>query len=198
MDLFSRLETIPLYSAIAGALFLVLLAFFFYVLMIFNNLVRLRIMISKAWANVDVLLKQRHDEVPNLVAVIEGVKDFEKSVMTQVAEARAATQRAAGPTAQGEAEKTLTGALGNLFAVAENYPTLKAQENFLMLQKRLSELEDAIADRRTFYNESVAAYNARIREFPDVLLANTFKFLPQEMFQAGAGEKEPVKVGLLR
>jgi LemA protein len=192
----SNLETIPLFSTIGVAVALLFLAFFLYGLIIFNNLVRLRVNIAKAWANVDVLLKQRHDEVPNLVAVVSGVKDFERSVMTQVAEARSASQSASGLVEKGEAEKLLSQGLGRLFAVAENYPTLKAQANFLKLQERLSGLEDEIADRRTFYNDSVAAYNARIGEFPDLFLANFFKFLPQDLFQAGPGEKDPVKVGL--
>lgn len=192
----SNLETIPLFSTVGMAVALLFLAFFLYGLIIFNNLVRLRVNIAKAWANVDVLLKQRHDEVPNLVAVVSGVKDFESSVMTQITQARTASQQSAGLMEKGEAERTLSQGLGRLFAVAENYPALKAQGNFLKLQERLSGLEDEIADRRTFYNDSVAAYNARIGEFPDLFLADLFKFLPQELFQAGANEKEPVKAGL--
>ena len=192
----SNLETIPLFSTVGVGIALLFLAFFLYGLIIFNNLVRLRVNIAKAWANVDVLLKQRHDEVPNLVAVVSGVKDFERSVMTQVAEARNASRSASDLLAKGEAEKLLSQGLGRLFAVAENYPTLKAQGNFLKLQERLSGLEDEIADRRAFYNDSVATYNARIGEFPDLFLARLFKFLPQDLFQARQGEKEPVKADL--
>ena len=198
MGPFSNLETIPLFSTIGVAIALLFLAFFLYGLIIFNNLVRLKVNIAKAWANVDVLLKQRHDEVPNLVAVVSGVKDFERSVMTQVTEARSASRSAGTLNEKGEAEKLLSQRLGRLFAVAENYPTLKAQANFLKLQERLSGLEDEIADRRTFYNDSVAAYNSRIREFPDLFLAGLFKFAPQELFQAEIAEKSPVPVGLSR
>jgi LemA protein len=196
MGPFSNLDALPLATTFGSAVVFFCLAFFLYVLMIYNNLVRLRVNIGKAWANLDVLLKQRHDEVPNLVAVISGVKDFEKNIMTQVSEARAASQNATGPEEKGEAEKNLSGSLGRLFAVAENYPTLRSQENFLLLQKRLSGLEDEIADRRIFYNDSVSLYNVRILEFPDSLLAKPFGFLPHELFQVQPGDKDPIQVKL--
>lgn len=196
MGPFSNLHDLPLFSSLGVATLLLAAALFLYVLIIFNGLVRLKVNIDKAWANLDVLLKQRHDEVPNLVAMVVGIKDFEAAVMTQVTEARGAAQQASGPREKGQAEAVLSQGLGRLFAVAEHYPTLRAQESFLMLQKRLSGLEDGIADRRTFYNETVAAYNARIQEFPDALLAGPFGFRPRTLFQAGPEGKDMGKLGL--
>jgi len=175
---------------------LVVLALFLYIVMIFNNLIRLKVNIGKAWANIDVLLKQRHDEVPNLVAVVQGVKDFEQKVLAQVTEARTQALAAGSVGEKGKADTAMDSALHRLFAVAENYPKLRAQENFLQLQKRLSEIENMIADRRTFYNDSVAAYNSRIGQFPDVLMASAFGFKAWELFKVEEREKTPVKVGL--
>jgi LemA protein len=172
------------------------IAFFLYLIMIYNGLVLLNVNIGKAWANIDVLLKQRHDEIPNLIAVVQGYKEFEKKTITDLTAARTAALSATSVGDQGAAQKDLTGALGRLMAVAENYPQLKAQENFLSLQKRLSELESEIADRRSFYNASVAAYNTRISQFPDLLVAGAMKLKPHVLFQAGEGERDVVKVGL--
>ena len=181
--------------AVVVTLFLAI-AFFTYLIMIYNGLVLLNVNIGKAWANIDVLLKQRHDEIPNLIAVVKGYKDFEKRTITDLTEARTDALSASSVVDQGQAQKTLTGALGRLMAVAENYPQLKAQGNFLALQKRLSELESEIADRRSFYNDSVAAYNARISEAPDLFIANAMKLRPHELFQATENEKDVVKVEL--
>jgi LemA protein len=167
-----------------------------YVIMIFNGLIRLKININKAWANIDVLLKQRHDEIPNLIAVVQGYKNFESDVITQVTQARSAGVSAGSIPQKAGAEKRITSALDHLFAVAENYPTLKAQQNFLQLQKRLSELESAIADRRTFYNDSVAAYNTRIHQVPDVFLAAPLGFQDRDLFKVAEGDKGVVKVEL--
>lgn len=172
------------------------LGVFLYIVTIFNGLIRLKVNIDKAWANIDVLLKQRHDEVPNLVAVVKGVKDFEQGVMEKVARARTESLSARTVGEKAGASKSLGGALERLFAVAENYPQLKAQENFLKLQERLSRIENAIADRRTFYNDSTAAYNSRIAQFPDLLVANLMKFGPKELFQVALGDKSEIKVDL--
>jgi LemA protein len=174
---------------------LLALTLFLYVVMIFNNLIRLKVNIGKAWANIDVLLKQRHDEVPNLVAVVQGVKEFEQKVLVQLTEARTQALAAGSVREKGKADAAMDSALHRLFAVAENYPKLRAQENFLQLQRRLSEIEDTIADRRTFYNDSVASYNSRIGQFPDVLLASPLGFKAWELFKVEEREKAPVKVG---
>jgi LemA protein len=171
-------------------------AFFSYLIIIYNGLVSLNVNIGKAWANIDVLLKQRHDEIPNLIAVVAGYKDFEKKTITDLTATRTSALSATSIEEQAQAQNNLTGALGRLMAVAENYPQLKAQQNFLALQKRLSELESTIADRRSFYNDSVATYNTRISQMPDLFIANAMKLKPHDLFQAGEAEKGPVKVSL--
>jgi len=195
MGMFHGISDMALSSTIGAGIGFLVLAVLLYALIIYNNLVRLKVDIDKAWANVDVLLKQRHDEVPNLVAVVAGVRDFEKSVMTQITQARTAAQGAQTLSEKSQAEGALSSSLNRLFAVAENYPDLKAQDNFLKLQKRLSEIEDEISDRRSFYNDSVAAYNTRTRQFPDGVLASTFGFKPQELFHLEDSQKDPVAVG---
>jgi len=177
------------------ALFIVL-GLFLYLITLFNGLVRLKVNIDKAWANIDVLLKQRHDLVPNLLAVVKGYKDFEQKTLTDLTAARTASMGAVSVADKAKASGALTGTLNRLFAVAENYPQLKAQQNFLELQKTLSDLESQIADRRSFYNDSVAAYNSRIAEFPDSLLAGLMKLTRRDLFQAAEGEKEVVQVNL--
>jgi len=182
---------ITVFLVVAGFL---AVGFVIYLVIVYNGLVFLKVNIDKAWANIDVLLKQRHDEVPNLVAVVQGIKEFEKKVLTDVTQSRTSAMAAVSVADKAQADKTLTASLNNLFAVAENYPVLKSQENFLMLQKRLSELESAIADRRSFYNDSVAKYNTHIAQFPDAILASLMKLAPRELFTATEGEKEFVKV----
>lgn len=172
------------------------IGFLLYIVTIFNGLIRLKVNIDKAWANIDVLLKQRHDLVPSLVAVVKGYKDFEQKTLTDLTAARTAAMGAVSIPDKAKAAEALTGSLNRLFAVAENYPQLKAQQNFLELQKTLSGLESEIADRRSFYNDSVAAYNSRIAEFPDAILAGLMKLSPRDLFQAAEGEKGVVQVNL--
>ena len=183
-------------TVIVAVIGFLILGLILYVVLINNELVLLNVNIGKAWANIDVLLKQRHDEVPNLIAVVKGYKDFEKSVLTDLTEARTKALSASTIGEKGQTQQELSGALNHLIAVAENYPQLKAQENFLALQKRLSELESSIADRRTFYNESVATFNTRISQFPDLLMARLMNLTPHELFQAGNDEKQVVSVKL--
>ncbi|MBW3567817.1 MAG: LemA family protein, partial [Proteobacteria bacterium] len=141
-----------------------------YFITIYNNLVQLKHDVSKAWANIDVLLKQRHDELPKLVETCKQYMGYEQQTLEKVMQARAAVfaAREQGDVkALGPAEQQLRLGLGNLFAVAENYPDLKANDSFQHLQARISGLENAIADRREFYNESVNNLNVRIEQFPD-------------------------------
>jgi len=170
------------------------LALLLYVVILFNGLVQLKFNIEKAWANIDVLLKQRHDEVPNLVACVQGVKEFEQKVMENVTRARTEGMGAQTVGDKAKAEAGLSAAVGQLFAVAENYPTLKATENFMALQKRLTGLEDAIADRREFYNDSVANFNTRIQQFPDLMVANAMKLKPRDMFNVSEEDKALIQV----
>jgi LemA protein len=169
-------------------------------IMIYNGLVQLKHNVSKAWANIDVLLKQRHDELPKLVETCKQYMKFEQDTLTKVMEARskvftAKEQQNIG--ALGQAEGMLRGALGNLFALAEAYPDLKTNQTFQQLQGRISSLENAIADRREFYNESVNVNNVRIEQFPDSIVAGTFNFKAAQLLEFSAEEKADVDVGKL-
>src|SRR5579871_269672 len=163
---------------------LVLLAL--YATFIFNRLVALRQAWNRAFADIDVQLKQRQDLVPNLVEAVKGYAAHESTVFTAVTQARATAMRATNVSDKSAAESALSGALTNLLAVAENYPQLKANENFLKLQDELSDLENKIAAARRFLNSEVAEYNAAIQQFPAVLLAGPFGFAPAQMFDLDA------------
>ena len=168
-------------------IFLVVVVFVFgYAVLIYNNLVNLKHAVSQAWSNIDVLLKQRHDELPKLVETCKQYMKHERETLEQVMRARAAvaTARDAHDVGGvGEAEGMLRLGLGNLFAVAEAYPDLKANESFQHLQTRITGLENAIADRREFYNASVNANNVRIEQFPDVIVARLLGFKSARLLQ---------------
>ncbi len=148
-------------------------------IMAYNSLVTIKHNVSKAWSNIDVLLKQRHDELPKLVETCKQYKQFEQETLQRVTEARSRVQDARlkqDIPALGQAETMLRGGLGNIFAVIEAYPELKAVETFQHLLARITGLENAISDRREFYNESVNINNIRIQQFPDVVIASLFRF----------------------
>lgn len=159
----------------------------------FNRLVALRQAWRRAYADIDVQLKQRHDLIPNLVETVKGYAAHESGVFTQVTQARAAAMRATTVPEKSAAEGALSGALANLFAVAENYPQLKANENFRALQDELTDLENKIAAARRFLNNAVAEYNTAIQQFPAALFAGIFGFEPAPMFELDAAEKAEVK-----
>ena len=159
----------------------------------FNRLVALRQAWRRAFADIDVQLKQRHDLVPNLVETVRGYAAHESGVFTQVTQARAAAMRATSVPEKGAAEGALSGALASLFAVAENYPQLKANENFRELQEELADLENKIAAARRFLNNAVAEYNTAIQQFPAALFASMFGFTPAPMFELDAAEKAEVR-----
>ncbi len=165
-----------------------------YIISIFNRLIQLKNNIKKSSANIDVLLKQRSDEVPNLVEIVKGYMKHEKQTLLDLTKIR--TQLTTSQTINKKAQLSgeMSSTLKTIFAVAENYPKLQANENFLSLQKRLSELEDQIADRREFYNDSVTNYNTRITIFPDTLIAKMFKYQEELLFVASDQEKKNVKV----
>jgi len=167
-----------------------------YTTILYNELVRLRNENDRAWANIDVLLKQRHDEVPNLVACVKGYMEHERQTLVAVTEARAASMNAANIPQKAQADLFLTGALRSLFAVAERYPDLKANQNFLALQKRISELEERIADRREFFNDDVNTYNTRIAQIPEVFLARSMGLQPRPLFQVSEQDRQKVEVKL--
>ncbi|MES9936080.1 MAG: LemA family protein [Sedimenticola sp.] len=171
-----------------------------YAVMIYNNLVTLKHGVSKAWANIDVLLKQRHDELPKLVETCKQYMQYEQETLEKVMQARAAVSSAreqGDVGALGIAEGQLRLGLGNLFAVAEAYPDLKANETFQHLQSRITGLENSIADRREFYNESVNNNNVRIEQFPDVIVARMFNFLSAELLEFSEEEKKDVDMKTL-
>lgn len=171
-----------------------------YAVIIYNNLVRLKHGISKAWANIDVLLKQRHDELPKLVETCKQYMQYEQDTLERVMRARSAvaSAREQGDVgALGGAETELRLGLGNLFAVAEAYPELKANESFRHLQQRITGLENSIADRREYYNEAVNNNNVRIEQFPDVLLARRFGFGPAELLEFSEEQKRDVDLNAL-
>src|SRR2546425_1743618 len=154
-----------------------------YLLTIYNSLVALKNQIARSWANIDVLLKQRHDELPKLVSTCEGYMKHERAVFDAIAEARGALLRVRTVGERAEAENALTRALGQMFAVAEAYPDLKANQSFLQLQHRISELENHIADRREFYNDTVTTFNTRIQQIPDLYVAGWLQLTPHELFK---------------
>jgi LemA protein len=165
-----------------------------YLLMLYNGLIAVKNNVDKAWANIDVLLKQRHDELPNLMEVCKGYMKYEGDTFERVTKARSMYSQAQTVDQKVEASATMTSAVGRLLATAENYPELKANNNFMQLQTRISELESQIADRREFYNDSVNVFNTRIQEMPDALLAGSMNLHPRQMFQVAEEDKAPVKI----
>lgn len=175
----------------------VVAAIIIYLIVIYNNLVSLKHNVSKAWSNIDVLLKQRHEELPKLVETCRQYKDFEADTLERVMQARAAahTARQQGDVpGVGKAESMMRMGLGNLFAVAEAYPELKADQAFQRLQTRITGLENAIADRREFYNESVNINNIRIDQFPDVIVARLLNFREADLLEFSESELADVDV----
>ena len=162
----------------------------------YNSLVQVKNNIDKAWANIDVLLKQRHDELPKLIETCKGYMQYEQKTFQMVVEARNAYQTATTVPDKAQADNMLTGALKTLFAVAENYPDLKANSNFLQLQSRITDIEEKIADRREFYNDSVNTYNIRIQQLPDVLIARLMSFQRHELFKVTEEDRRDVEVKL--
>ncbi len=171
-----------------------------YLVSLYNGLVSLKHAVSKAWANIDVLLKQRHDELPKLVETCKQYMEYEQETLEKVMRARssvAAAQQAGDMAALGKAEGAMRLGLGSLFAVAEAYPDLKANETFQHLQTRITGLENEIADRREFYNESVNNNNVRIEQFPDVIIARFFNFKAFDLLEFSEQEKTDVDIGQL-
>jgi LemA protein len=160
----------------------------------FNGLVRRRNQVDNAWSQIDVQLKRRHDLIPNLVETVKGYAAHERGTFEAVTAARANAINAQGAPAQAQAENALTGALKSLFAVAEAYPDLKANQNFLNLQEELTASEDKVAYARQYYNDSVLSYNTQIQKFPTVLLAGMFHFEKREFFDAAPEDTETPQV----
>lgn len=171
-----------------------------YAFILYNNLVLLKNNVATAWSNIDVLLKQRHDELPKLVETCKQYMGYEQQTLVKVMAAREGVQQArtnGNIPALGPAENQLRATIGNLFAVAEAYPNLKADESFRQLQTRITGLESSIADRREFYNDSVNTYNIRIEQFPQVLIAGNFGFKEASRLEISGDDKKDVDMKAL-
>jgi LemA protein len=160
-----------------------------------NSMIGARNRCDEAWSGIDVQLKRRHDLIPNLVETVKGYATHERETFEKVTQARADAMKAEGPAQSSAAEGRLSAVLGDLRAIAENYPELRATENFQQLSRNLSEVEDEIQASRRIYNSNVQAYNTKIQVFPNSLIANSRGFQPKEFFEIeDAGDREPVKV----
>jgi LemA protein len=165
-----------------------------YLWSVYNGLIRSKTMIEEAWSQIDVQLKRRTDLIPNLVEAVKGYAKHEKGVFENVSAARSALMSAKSPGDMAKASDQITGALGKLFAVAEAYPELKANDSFIQLQKELSDTEDKVAYSRQYYNSTVMDYNVKIKLFPTNMIASNMGFTEKEFFGATEADKQPVKV----
>jgi LemA protein len=183
---------------IAGLICLVIVLVIVWALLGYNKLVRLRNQVKASWAQIDVQLKRRYDLIPNLVETVKGYASHERGTLEAVIQARnnavGAATAGAAPGQRAESENMLTQTLGRLFALAENYPNLKANENFMSLQSELAGTEDRIAYARQFYNSSVQSYNNSTQTIPTNIIAGIGGFKTEELFQADDAERGPVQV----
>jgi len=197
---FQRLWYRPLESGfqenfMAGWIILGVLVFIAVLLIgMYNGLVQLRVRSDNAWSDIDVQLKRRHDLIPNLVETVKGYAAHEKGTFEDIAKFRSMAMQATAPADKAAAENQLTGALKSLFAVAENYPDLKASAEFTQLQGSLNEVEDTIQNARRYYNAVVRDLNTKIQSFPTNLLAGMFGFQQKQFFEVDAADKAPVAV----
>jgi LemA protein len=179
--------------AVIIILVIIVLAVIIFVLS-YNRLVRLRNRVDNAWSQIDVQLQRRHDLIPNLVETVKGYAAHERQTLEAVVQARNQAVQAQGPAQQAQAENVLTGALRQLFALAEAYPDLKANQNFLNLQEELTSSEDRVAYARQFYNDSVVNYNTRLQKIPTNIIAGMFNFSPREYFEGEEQAREVPRV----
>lgn len=163
-------------------------------IVMYNGLVVKRTRVDNGWAQIDVQLKRRYDLIPNLIETVKGYTTHEREVLEKITQLRTQAMGAASPKEAADTNNELSSTLKTLFAVAENYPQLKANENFMQLQEELAATENKIAFSRQFYNDVVMDYNATIQKVPQTIIASIFNFTAREFFEAPAAEKEPVKV----
>lgn len=175
-------------------LWVIVAIFILWIVASYNNLVSLRNRVDLTWSQIDVILKKRYDLIPNLMETVKGYAAHEKEVLLGVTEARNMASKATTVAEQAQADNMLSGTLKSLFAVAENYPDLKANENFLDFQNELSDIETKISYQRQFYNDAVFAFNTYIQQFPGVIFASIFHFTIREYFKVEETEKQNVKV----
>lgn len=189
--------SIMVFASVFGAALIVLTVYF---IVVYNGFIFLRENVRRNWSNIDVLLVQRHDELPKLVEACKGYMRHERATLEGVMRARSAIDRArtsADLDALGDAETSLRSDLGRLFALAENYPELKASESFLKLQRRITELEESIADRRELYNDSVNTNNIRIDQFPQLIVARLFSFRKADLLEFSEAQTADVDIKAL-
>ena len=173
---------------------IIVIAIIMYFVGLYNSLVTFKNNIDRSFSNIDVLLKQRHDELPKLIETCKGYMQYEQKTLQAVTEARTAFMRATTPAEKAQADNMVSGALKTLFAVAEKYPDLKANTSFMQLQGRITELETKIAAQRSSYNEDVNAFNIRIAQIPANLVAGLMGLQPHALFQVAEADREDVKV----
>ncbi|MBZ5671287.1 MAG: LemA family protein [Acidobacteriia bacterium] len=180
--------------AVLVILAIIVIGLISYFVGIYNSLVTLKNDIDRSFSNIDVLLKQRHDELPKLIDTCKGYMQYEQKTLQAVTEARTAYMRATTPAEKTQADNMVSGALKTLFAVAEKYPDLKANTNFMQLQGRITELEEKIAAQRSRFNEDVNVFNIRIAQIPANFVAGFMRLQPHPLFQVAEGDREDVKV----
>ncbi len=180
--------------AILAVFIITVIAVILYFVGLYNKLVAFKNNIDRSFSNIDVLLKQRHDELPKLIETCKGYMQYEQKTLQAVTEARTAFMRANTPAEKAQADNMVSGALKSLFAVAEKYPDLKANTNFLQLQGRITDLETKIAAQRAAYNEDVNTFNIRIAQVPASLVAGFMGLQPHALFQVAEADREDVKV----
>jgi LemA protein len=174
-------------------LLLIVVVIAIYLVVIYNKFASLRAGIDAAWSDIDVQLKKRYNLIPALIESVKGYKDYEANTLKSVIEARNSALEAKSIEDKAKANSILSGALGKLFALAEAYPDLKANQNFMQLQDELTNIEETIANARRYYNAIVRDYNAALNSFPDQLIANKFNYQPRDYFELDESEKEQVK-----
>ena len=177
-----------------GIIMLILLALIFYIIVIYNGFIALKNNIDQNWGNIDVLLKQRFDELPKLIKVCEGYMQHEQKTLEAVVKARSMVNSARSDEQRMQAQNMLTDTLKSLFMVVERYPDLKADAAFRQLGNRVSEIEDQIADRRELYNASVTIYNTRLEQFPDVFVARAFNFDRRTLWEIDPEHRRDVEI----
>jgi LemA protein len=178
-----------------GIILLIVIVLVVFVLIgMYNSLVQLRVRADSSWSDIDVQLKRRHDLIPNLVETVKGYAAHEKGTFENIAKFRSQAMQASTPADKAAAENQLTGALKSLFAVAENYPELKASEQFTQLQGALSQTEDAVQNSRRYYNAVVRDLNTKIQSFPSNIIAGMFGFQQKQFFETAQADREPVAV----
>ena len=175
---------------------LIIIGFISWFFTVYNGLIQVKENIKKSWANIDVLLMQRSDEIPKLIKILKSFVKHEKKMFDNIMDARTSYLGANSVSEKADADNQISEALKSVFAISEAYPDLGSNDNFLKLQERISGIENAIADRRELYNESVNNYNIRIQSIPDMFIANTLGLAQEEMFKVQENKKKDIDINL--